>query len=265
MTRAEDFINLNEYPIHDPQNAVRAELLVRCKKQMREEGVSVLPQFLSEAGLKKLVEESVGLAGEAYHSTVKGNAYLEDVPQGLPQEHPMRLEDTTSLGVLAYDQIPKESGLRKVYQWKPFVDFVSEIIGRGPLYEYACPLGAINVAVMKQGDYLRWHFDQSDFVVSINLQDPDEGGKFEYVRNIRNPHDPCYREVKELLLGNRKNVEELHNPPGCLVLFEGRHTIHRVTEIRGKQLRLIALYGYALAPEVTSTDYLRKIRYGRTH
>ena len=101
--------------------------------------------------------------------------------------------------------------------------------------------------------------------MSINLQDSEEGGKFEYVRNIRSQNDPCYNEVKDLLLGSRKNVEVLYNPPGCLVLFEGRHTIHRVTKIRGNKLRLMALYGYALAPNITSTDYLRKIRYGRTH
>jgi len=256
MQKAEDFIRLDLYPIHEENNPLRTKLLSQFKKQMREEGVAVLPNFLSDLGLKNLVQESVGLAGEAFHSTVKGNAYLEDVPEDLPSDHPMRLEDTTSLAVLAYDQIPKESGLRKVYQWKPFVDFVGEIIGRGPLYEYACPLGAINVAVMKDQDYLRWHFDQSDFVVSINLQDSEEGGKFEYVRNIRSQNDPCYQEVKELLLGSRKNVEVLHNPPGCLVLFEGRHTIHRVTEIKGKKLRLMSLYGYALAPHFTSTDYL---------
>ncbi|NBV50924.1 hypothetical protein EBR78_06870 [bacterium] len=265
MQRAEYFINLERYPIHQPEAAATQQLLATCQAQMKQAGVCVLPDFLSHEGLTDLVSESNQLAPQAFHSAVKGNAYLEEVPGDLPKDHPMRLEDTTALGVLAYDQIPIESGLRKIYQWKPFVDFVGQVIGRGPLHEYACPLGAINVAVMKDGDYLRWHFDQSDFVVSINLQDPKAGGEFEYVRNIRSKTDPCYKEVRELLQGGRKNVEVLDNPPGCLVLFEGRYTIHRVTRIQGDVLRLIALYGYALAPNVTSTDYLRKIRYGRTH
>lgn len=264
MKTVHDFINLALYPIDNPENPVTQAMVARFQKQMKEEGVCVLPNFLSAPGLKSLVQESTAIAGESFHSTVRGNAYLEEAPGDLPEDHPMRMQDTTALGVLAYDQIPQESGLRKIYQWKPFVDFVGKIIGRGPLYEYACPLGAINVAVMKNEDYLRWHFDQSDFVVSINLQDPEEGGQFEYVRNIRSGTDPCYNEVRELLKGNRKNVEVLDNPPGCLVLFEGRYTIHRVTEIRGNILRLIALYGYALAPQVTSSDYLRQIRYGRT-
>lgn len=264
MKTVQDFVNLALYPIDQPENPMTQAMLTRFQKQMKEEGVCVLPNFLSAPGLKNLVQESQALAHESFHSTIRGNAYLEEVPRDLPEDHPMKLEDTTSLGVLAYDQIPQQSGLRQIYQWKPFVDFVGKIIGRGPLYEYACPLGAINVAVMKDQDYLRWHFDQTDFVVSINLQDPEEGGKFEFVRNIRSASDPRYEEVRSLLKGSRNKVEVLDNPPGCLVLFEGRHTIHRVTEIRGKILRLIALYGYALAPDVTSTDYLRQIRYGRT-
>jgi len=265
MQSVEYFVNLDRYPIHEPESPKTQEMLAAFQKQMREEGVCVLPNFLSAAGLKDLVDESEQNAASAFHNSLRGNAYLEDAPADLPADHAMKIEDRTALGVLAYDQIPQQSGLRKIYQWKNFVEFVGKIIGRGPLYEYACPLGAINVAVMKNQDYLRWHFDQSDFVVSINLQDPVEGGKFEYVRNIRSKEDPRYEEVRELLKGGRKNVEVLHNPPGCLVLFEGRYTIHRVTEIKGDVLRLIALYGYALEPNVTSTDYLRKIRYGRTH
>lgn len=265
MWTVERFVNLGLYPIHEKENPKTLELLSRAQQQMRREGVCVLPGFLSPEGLKNLVEESTALADQSFHSRVNGNAYLEDAPANLPADHPMKMEDTTALGVLAYDQVPKESGLRKIYQWEPFVDFVGKVIGRGPLYEYACPLGAINVAVMKDKDYLRWHFDQSDFVVSINLQDPEEGGKFEYVRNIRSKEDPRYDEVRALLKGGRENVEILDNPPGCLVLFEGRYTIHRVTEIKGKVLRLIALLGYALAPNVTSSDYLRQMRYGRTY
>ncbi|NDG25853.1 MAG: hypothetical protein EB120_01600, partial [Proteobacteria bacterium] len=239
MRSVEYFLNLERYPLHQPESPRTQEMLAAFQKQMREEGVCVLPEFLSPAGLQELVAESEQKASECYHNTVHGNAYLEEIPKDLPSHHPMRLEDRTALGVLAYDQIPNESGLRKIYQWKNFVDFVGKIIGRGPLYEYACPLGAINVAVMKDQDYLRWHFDQSDFVVSVNLQDPVKGGKFEYVRNIRSKNDPCYDDVRNLLQGSRKNVEELHNPPGCLVLFEGRYTIHRVTEIQGEKLRLI--------------------------
>ena len=93
MQNAENFIRLDLYPLHEEKNPLRTQLLSNFKKQMQEEGVAVLPNFLSESGLKNLVQESEQLAGEAFHSTVKGNAYLEDVPSDLPTDHPMRLED----------------------------------------------------------------------------------------------------------------------------------------------------------------------------
>jgi trehalose 6-phosphate synthase len=43
-----------------------------------------------------------------------------------------------------------------------------------------------------------------------------------------------------------------------------RYTLHRVTRIEGDRLRIVALLGYVSAPGTTSTDYLRRIRYGRT-
>ena len=52
--------------------------------------------------------------------------------------------------------------------------------------------------------------------------------------------------------------------PGALVLFQGRYTIHRVTPIKGKALRLVALLGYDTKPGVVSSEHLRYMRYGRT-
>ena len=53
------------------------------------------------------------------------------------------------------------------------MELVSRILGRAPLYRYADPLGAMNLAVMHEGDALGWHFDQTDFVVSLAIQPSD--------------------------------------------------------------------------------------------
>jgi hypothetical protein len=48
---------------------------------------------------------------------------------------------------------------------------------------------------MKDGDQLFWHFDQTDFVVSIALRDAEEGGDFEYAPLIRSHDDERYDAV----------------------------------------------------------------------
>jgi hypothetical protein len=174
------------------------------------------------------------------------------------------MQDETALGVIAYDQIPNQQGVRQIYESEPVMEFIAKVLEKERIFRYADPMGALNISVMTSGDYLRWHFDQTDFVVSIALQDSDEGGDFEYVPFIRSKQDENYPGVKDVLMGSSTTVERLPMCPGTLVLFEGRHSIHRVTRIQGETPRLVALLGYDTQPGVMSTEHLRYMRYGRT-
>ena len=54
---------------------------------------------------------------------------------------------------------------------------------------------------MGEGDELGWHFDMTDFVVSIALQASTAGGDFEAATNLRAPDDQRYDEVRAVLDG----------------------------------------------------------------
>jgi len=73
--------------------------------------------------------------------------------------------------------------------------------------------------VMGAGEHLLWHFDQTDFVVSILLQDCEAGGDFEYAPNIRSAGAENYDRVRRLLDGDRSDVVRLDMAPGTLALF----------------------------------------------
>jgi hypothetical protein len=124
-------------------------------------------------------------------------------------------------------------------------------------------MGGLNLSVMNDSDYLRWHFDQTDFVTSLAIQSAESGGNFEYVPMIRNSESENYPAVQKLLKGDLSPVVHLDNVPGTLVLFQGRYSIHRVTPIRGRRPRWIGLFGYDTKPDVNSTPHLREMRYGR--
>lgn len=232
--------------------------------QFAREGILVLENFFDAQTRQRLVDEATALIDQAFFKTVYGNAYLKDSAPDLPADHCLNLNEETTVGVIAYDQLSPNSCLRAIYQDPQFHQLIERILNRGPLYRYDCELGAINIAVMRPGDYLRWHFDQSDFVVSIPLQEADQGGIYEYVRNIKDESNPQYEAVKAIIQGqNPRAIQALHTPPGSLIFFEGRHTLHRVTPIAGEQIRLVALLGYADRSGVKSDPYLRQIRYGR--
>ncbi len=256
-------VDLAKYPILEPLSLEYQKLVQRSQNELRETGLCVLDGFVRPEALKLMRKQAADAETKAYYSTVNGNAYLRGNDPGAAADHVTNLEDHTTLGVVAYDQISSDDVIRQIYDSPEFLRYIGDATGRTPIYYYDCPMGKVNYSMMRDGDYLRWHFDQSDFVVSIPVVLPESGGVYEYAYNIRSPEDENYDEVKRLLLGDRSRVRLLDTPPGSLVLFEGRYTIHRVTPIEGDTIRVMALLGFADKPGTTSTDYLRKIRYGR--
>src|SRR5207302_2258155 len=121
--------------------------------------------------------------------------------------------------------------IRALYESELVLDFSTAALGLARIHRYADPLGALNIAVMGAGEHLLWHFDQTDFVVSILLQDCVAGGAFEFVPRIRTADDPRYGVIERLLDGARDGVIGLDMAPGTLALFQGRWSIHRVTPI----------------------------------
>ena len=262
MTQISNIIDINLYPAILRPNEHK-EFFETQRKLFREQGLLSLPDFILPEALTELVKESSILAEQGYFNSLTGNAYLEKESDEWPEGHPKRMHETTLLGVVAYDQFPNDSLLRTIYEDEDFQNFIEKILNRGPLHKYDCELGALNLSVMKAGHYLRWHFDQSDFVVSLNIQEAQNGGVYEYSSNLRSEKEPNYEGVKKVLQGDRSKVDVLSTPPGSLILFEGRYTLHRVTEIGGTLNRYTGLFGYGLEEGIRSSDYLKEIRYGR--
>ena len=165
---------------------------------------------------------------------------------------------------VAYDLIPLDSPLRRLYEWGPLTEFIGAILRCGPVYRYADPFGALNLAVMGEGDELQWHFDQADFVVSLAIQSAEAGGDFEVAPLVRAPGDEKYDDVAAVLAGDTSRVVTLPMTPGTLLIFQGRHSLHRVTPVRGARLRHVGLLAYDTKPGRVGSDLLRQDRYGRT-
>jgi hypothetical protein len=258
-----DLIDLRRYPILDLASDEARALTKHCREQLDRTGACELPGFLTPAAVEMLTREGDALSSIAYHSESTGTPYLEIPDRTLPEDHPRRIFDHTSVGVVAYDQFPPDSAMRRLYEWNPLMDFIGAALNKPRLYRYADPFGALNLAVMREGERLHWHFDQTDFVTSIALRAAEQGGDFDYVPLIRSATDENYPCVQRLLLGDEHDVVRVPMTPGTLLLFEGRNSIHRVTPIRGRITRLVALLAYDTKPETRSSKLLQRARYGR--
>lgn len=252
-----------EYPVSDP--GADPDALGLWRTALERDGFVSLPGFLTPAGVAVLVEDARLAAPGTHHQDVTGTPYLESPDASWPEGHPRRHESRSALAAIAYDQFGPDSPTRHLYENDALRDFIGAILGRGTLYRYADPLGGLNVALMHEGDELGWHFDQTDFVVSIALQSSDSGGDFEVATGLRNDEDEYYEAVGRVLAGDAsERVRTLPMVPGTLMLFMGRHSLHRVTPISGPRPRLVALLAYDTKPDTTSSELLRRVRYNRT-
>jgi hypothetical protein len=257
-------VDLERYPLLEPESDTYRAVVADAQRQLKASGAAEIPGFLSPAGVAALVRDADALASRAHPSGGQGTAYLEFPDFSLPEDHPRLHFADYRVRAVAYDITPYGSPLRRLYEWDPVTALIEAVLRRGPIYRYADPFGALNLAVMGAGDQLQWHFDQTDFVVSLAIQSAESGGDFEVVPRIRSAEDEHYDDVAAVLAGDRTRVERLPMRPGTLLVFEGRYSLHRVSPIAGPRWRHVGLLAYDTKAGTMGSDLLRADRYGRT-
>ena len=259
-----EFVDLRRYPIDAPGTGAYDAAVASARAELADRGAAELAAFVTPAGVKTLQADAESLAPRAFHSGGVGTAYLELPEDHWPKDHPRQTWAPYAVGAVGYDVIPHDSPLRRLYESALLLSFLEVVLDRGRLHRYADPCGALNLAVMGDGDELQWHFDQTDFVVSLAIQAAERGGDFDVAPRIRSSGDERYDDVAKVLGGGHDGVVTLPMTPGTLLVFEGRHSLHRVSPIGGDTLRHVGLLAYDTKPGTVSSDLLREVRYGRT-
>lgn len=257
------WIDEGRYPVARLAEPEARALVARCRAQLAADGACELPAFLRADALARMQREAREIAGRAHYQRGRATPYLELPAEHWPAGHPRKRWQPFRVGAIAYDSIPPEHALRQLYEWDGLTRFVAACLGEARLYFYADPLGALNVAAMGDGDELEWHFDQTDFVVSLALVPAESGGDFLYAPRVRSDADEHYDAVAAVLDGTSPRVRRVPMEPGALLLFQGRHSIHCVSKIRGARDRLVALLAYDRKPGSCASPLLQQGRYGR--
>jgi hypothetical protein len=258
-------VDLQRYPLLRPDAPELRAGIARARASLAEKGVALLPGFLTPEALRATAADVEKLLPRAHLEDVAvGTPYLELADTSYPEGHPRRSDIHSKTWVIAYDLVPPQAAIRRLYEWDGLMEFVGRVLERRPLYRYADPLGALNLTCMQEGHVQGWHFDSTDFVVSIGLQGSEAGGEFECAPFIRSDSDENYDAVARVLRGDAgARVEVFPLTPGTLMIFQGRHSLHRVSPVRGARPRYVALLAYDTRPGTNSSDLLKLVRYGR--
>ncbi len=253
-----DVINLEQYPLQS--DAFRAE----CKATLDANGALVMPGFLQPAAVVSIRNDGEKHRHLAYYTVSKHNIYLTPTDPEYPLDHPRNREVSSSKGCITTDQVPAESALHALYDAPEFRDFLCAVLDERELYEYADPLSSINLHYADGGQELGWHFDNSSFAITLMIQNPESGGAFEYVKDVR---DADSGEMNYALSGKILDGEvptkTLTMEPGTLVLFRGRNSMHRVTPAFGDRTRMLVVLAYNTEPGISLSESARMTFYGR--
>lgn len=260
----EEFIDLEQFPIHDLNSPRRQELLEHCRKGLRESGCAHIANFIRPEAVKLMQDEAERLMPLARQADGHINPYLTPDDPSLPERHPKRFFEPRTSSFINANLLEGQSMLRKIYDCDVVIKFLADCLEQGPIFRWADPLARNPYSVMKDGDYFPWHFDGNDFGISILVQEADEGGVFEWVPDLRTPNDERFDEVTQVLFdGDRTRVKTLPLKCGDLQLFKGRYSMHRVTTTSGKP-RIIALPTYVTNPYTVNRPHHAKAFYGET-
>ena len=258
-----DIVDLARYPIGDVESVEFVAHAAKGRRQYLKNGFCMLPNFVTATALRRLVEEANGVQDQAYFCKSTHNVYLTEPGSDLPEDDVAYRGQKTSVGSVAYDRIGDSSTLKRLFLWEPLRHFVGAVLGKSEIYRSADPLGACSINVFVDGGEHGWHFDETEFSVTLMLQQSDIGGYFECVTGVRGTVEE--KDIlKDVLNDECNRVEELPFAPGTLLIFGGRRSFHRVTQVGGSVSRLVPVLCYSETPNYTNSDPVRSLFWGRT-
>ncbi len=256
--RFEDIVDLDVHPLAEP------DFGVRCKATLDDAGVLVLEGFIRPPALEAMAAEGEAGQTQAYFCVQTHSVYLTPPDPAFPEDHPANRKVESSKGCICDDEVGEASPLRILYDDPTFRAFIKRATGQAELHPYADPLSSINIHYAHRGQELGWHFDNSSFAITLLIQKPDAGGRFEYVKDLRDAGagEMNYEGVAALLNGDLQ-PRVLSMDPGTLVLFRGRNSIHRVSPNESNKTRMLAVLAYNAERGKELSERARMTFYGR--
>ncbi len=258
MKSLSEIINLEDMQLDSPS------FRNQCKALLDANGALVLEGFIKPNAINSIKQDGEMNQHLAFYTKDSHNIYLKAQDHSLPDNHPRNRKIQSSKGCITTDQIPHSSALHTLYNAQEFKDFLCAVLDEQELHEYSDPLSGINLHYASQGQELGWHYDNSSFAITLLVEEPENGGKFEYVKDARDADagQMNYEQSADILDG-KITPNTLTMKPGSLVLFRGRNSMHRVTPTIGDITRMLVVLAYNTEPGISLSESARMTFYGR--
>ncbi len=247
-----DIVDLDRYPIHEPDSAAYVAAVDEARKGLRSVGCAVIKDMVRPEAVEALNNEILSRKHTTHFSTQDMNPYFHtEFNPEFPEHHPVNTFLERSSGFIPGDSWDSTCATDVMFRAPEVARFVAECLEIPELHCYADPLAGLTTNILDPGQLFTWHFDTNDFAVTVLVQEADEGGLFEYHPMTRNHHDECFDEIQRILDGDREGVFTLDLRPGDMQIFRGRYSLHQVSRVpAGSRPRHAAIFAYTEEADV---------------
>lgn len=263
-------IDRDRYPLDDRNDPRRAAAIAQARGQLRSEGCALIRNLVRPEVLARLQVEVASNKHATHYSTQHINPYFHtERDPHYPDRHPVNTFLERSSGFIPGDAWVADGPMMELFTSAHLVAFIAESLEVAQLHCYADPLAGLTANILDPGQEFSWHFDTNDFAVTLLIDEPDEGGLFQYVPGIRSANDEGFDAIQAVLEGGdlldgRLGVRTLRLRPGDLQIFRGRHSLHRVTRVSASSApRHAAILAYTEEPGVIGRTARTRQLFGR--
>ena len=231
-------------------------------KILESEGILIFNSFINRKGLINLQKEAADLKYLSYQSSSEYNVYVSEYDNSFPDDSPRNRIMSTSKKCVPNDLIPRDSILQTLYNSKAIRSFFMDLLNKKELFPYSDPLSSININYYDKGDALGWHFDNSDFTITLLIKNCEKGGIYEFFNDMRYKDGKEDYNFVEKILDKKVPGTKVDSFEGDLMIFKGNKSIHQVTAVE-KGERILATFNYNEIEGIPLSEESRRTFFGR--
>jgi hypothetical protein len=266
-----NIVDLERYPIDQMESPALQKIISAGRLKLGQDGALALPGFILPEAVAQILRTANKNKQSGHSMSAMLTPYSDKLSEGddstLPPDHPRRIRLPASHRFIPGDLVADEIAIKQIYRNPLFISLLKNILQVPDLHPIADPLGCINLLIYEPGDTNGWHFDSTDFVISLMLQPASRGGDYQYIPGLRSIDDENLKGVATRMKhpDDPEGVSSIHLEPGTLFLFKGKNTFHRVTEIEGCIERVVGILSYHQEPNHVLSDSSKLKMYGRVN
>ncbi len=236
----------------------------RFRAKLDRFGAATIFDFLTHEDRLRFENETLRLRAKAHRYDTWYNPFNERKPRMDTIKSPSGFRSRFCLYVVDGSSFTDGSDLKSFYRMPAFLQLMQVLSNDSCLRRYMDTGACLNVTFMGHGDRVGWHFDTCDVVAALVLKVGRGGGQLHFSTRDRTELCQSSAHITDVVNSPTNHSFPIPYREGSLVIFRGRHALHRIGPVLGPEERIVALMSFDATAASRVTQSLQSTRYVRS-